>query len=127
MTTQLALVFARPHSRPSDPPSSADAAESARASGAMGRQARAVLALVEAHPGLTSAELAAWCGEGLAWDEARRRSQIARWLPDVEAAGLVRRCEHRARGMVAARVDSRCRHVAGEVTWWLVAMERRPD
>lgn len=120
MTAQLALVFARPHSRPSDPPSSATAAESARTSGAMGRQARAVLALVTAHPGLTSAELAAWPVEGLSEYEGGRRFQIARRLPDVERAGLVVRCEHRARGTMPARLDSRCRHAKAETTWFPV-------
>lgn len=87
MTYQADLFSAtltpRPMSRRSDPETSRIAAERLRASGELGRQAQAVLDAVRRWPGSTAVEL------------ARRaeldRYAVSRRLPELQAAGHVRR------------------------------------
>ena len=82
-------LFDAPRARTTDPLSSHKAADDADRSGLIGRQCAAVLELVRATPGMTSAELAA--------RHRMDRYVIARRLPDLERRGLVRRIEYGAR------------------------------
>jgi hypothetical protein len=90
--------FVSARARRSDPITSHEAAAQMAASGAIGRQAQEVFDAVLRWPGLTSLEL----GARLEID----RWAVARRLPELEAAGRVRRGELR---QVGAR-----RHL----TWW---------
>lgn len=81
------LIADLPRSRSTDPDTSHEAADAIRASGDLGRQQREVLEAVRRWPGLTSLELGA-------------RTTLDRWatarrLPELEAAGKIRRGEAR--------------------------------
>jgi len=89
---QTEAVIERPMARATDPESSHLAAEAMKISGKLGFQQRKALQLVIANPGATSAELAR------ASDGMLDRYQVARRLPELEAAELVtkgamRECE----------------------------------
>lgn len=91
-----------PRARATDPATSHVAAARVTASGAAGRQAAVVRAALGAHPGVTSAELAAACGLD--------RYQTARRLPELRKLGQARNGGPRV-----------CR-VTGKLalTWWAV-------
>lgn len=90
-----------PIARASDPVTSHLAAEHVTQSGIRSRQQHAVLAIVKLYPGRTSQELARYGID---------RYALARRLPELDDAGLVRRGEMR-----------RC-SVSGRqaLTWWAV-------
>jgi hypothetical protein len=92
------LLADTPRSRRSDPETSHEAAEQVRRSGDLGRQQLAVLEAVKRWPGLTSLELAA----RLNLD----RYQVARRLPEIEAALRVRRGDIKS-------INGR-----NHLTWW---------
>lgn len=76
-----------PAARSTDPHSSHEADEQMNASGKKALQQRIAVAAVEKHPGKTSLEIARATGQC--------RFMLARRLPEVEAAGLVRRGQER--------------------------------
>jgi hypothetical protein len=96
-TPPIVAGVSYPRARSTDPSTSHEAAEQMLASGAIGRQAQAVLEAVQRWPGLTSLEL----GARMDID----RWAVARRLPELEPAH-VRRGEPRT-------INGR-RHV----TWW---------
>lgn len=73
----------RPMSRRHDPETSRIAAERLRASGALGKQAAAVLEAVRQHPGSTAVEIAQRAGID--------RHAVSRRLPELQRQGKVRR------------------------------------
>lgn len=79
---QMDLLSASPIARRDDPTTSHLAAADITRSGKRAVQQATVLALVEEHPGRTSAELAARSNRIDRWAAARR-------LPELRAAGLV--------------------------------------
>lgn len=95
MSTQQSLFDQSPLNTPiarrSDPATSHAAAKEITESGARGRQHQEVLELVKAHPKLTSRELAVF--------SQLDRYILARRLPELEAAGLVRKGEARECGV----------------------------
>lgn len=103
METQLELLSHSPIARRHDPVTSHEAAEKVTKSGSRATQQHAVLELVKSRPGNTSAELAVW-GSNLG------RHVIARRLPELREAGLVRNGE-----------PTRC-DVTGNraLSWWPV-------
>lgn len=70
------LLADLPRSRRSDPETSHEAAEQVRRSGELGRQQRAVLEAVKAHPGKTAVELARLAGLD--------RYAVSRRLPELQ-------------------------------------------
>lgn len=96
-------LFVHARSRKSDPSTSHEAARRMTKSGVASAQAAAVLAIVRANPGCTSAEVGALMG-----DDERDRFVAGRRLPDLRAAGKVRNGDKR-----------RCT-VKGSMalTWW---------
>jgi hypothetical protein len=106
---QFDLLADTPRARTSDPATSHTAARRIKDSGTLGRQQRAVLALVQAWPGHTSGELAM---KYAVQDMSTRgwqhyRPMVARRLPELEPVhvrkGAARTC---------AITGSSC------VTWW---------
>lgn len=96
----LDLIAATPAARNTDPETSHLAAEENTRSGRRAVQQHAVLAAVMAQPGLTSRELAQAAGMD--------RYVVARRLPELEAAKIVRKG-----GARECRVSKR-----RAVTWW---------
>ena len=90
-----------PRAHYNDPSTSFQAAERARKSGMIGRQAMRVFCAVQRHPGATSRELAATI-------DALDRWAVARRLPELVRMGIVKQGDKR-----------RC-EIAGTmaVTWW---------
>lgn len=80
------LLSDTPRARATDPQTSHEAAEAIKASGELGRQQAAVLALVRRFPGRTSIELAALS------ERRFDRYQVARRLPEL-APVYVRRSD----------------------------------
>ena len=76
-----------PHAATADPVTSHEAAEAAKRSGLVARQAAQVLDAIRKTPGLTSAELAQRHGLD--------RYMVARRMSDLKHAGLVREGEPR--------------------------------
>ena len=72
MTNQLALDFARTHSRRGGPESSNEAARKHKESGANTEQKAVILAAVKAHPGRTANELEQFC-DGLVGHKIMKR------------------------------------------------------
>jgi len=97
-------LFPNPIAHRRDPAPSHEAAEAISASGARGRQAGRVLALVEAWPGSTAGELARIAND----DPPLDRVQVARRLSDLKAAGRVRIGEARPCDVAGRRAS----------TWW---------
>ncbi len=85
-----------PRARRHDPPSSHRAADQAEADGTIGRQAQRALWIVRRWPGRSSLTLATI--------GPLDRYQLARRLPELERAGLVRRVQAGA----------------GDIRWWPV-------
>ena len=102
--SQLSLTLP-PAASKTDPWTSHRAAREIDKSGSRRRQIDAVASLVAAHPGCTSAELAA---TSYAKDRRMDRPMIARRLPDAVAAGLV------------VKGEARTCEVGGgaALTWW---------
>jgi hypothetical protein len=102
---QLDLFDRGPHlgnpvAHAADPETSHEAGEAVTRSGARGRQAAAVLALVRGHPGRTAAELV-----GLQVDFPRLDVyQVRRRLTDLLHAGLVVQGEARPCSRVGSRM-----------------------
>ena len=76
------LLADLPRSRRSDPETSHQAAEKIRRSGELGKQQRAVLEAVKAHPGKTAVELARMAGLD--------RYAVSRRLPELQPAHVRR-------------------------------------
>jgi len=80
---QQALFAETPRARRTDPSTSHSAAERMRVSGALGKQAAAVLEAVKTWPGFTAVEIS---------QRAQiDRHAVSRRLPDLVARGMVRR------------------------------------
>jgi hypothetical protein len=88
------LLADLPRARRRDPETSHQAAEGIRRSGELGKQQRAVLEAVRAHPGKTSAELGKLIADQRQEDPTRWRYTAARRLPELSPA-LVRRARPR--------------------------------
>ena len=84
----------KPVARRQDPESSKAAGRAVTASGCREGQLRQVLELVKRHPGSTSLELAASAERD--GDASLDRYVIARRLPELESAGLVKRGQERS-------------------------------
>ena len=103
-------LFSNPVAHRRDPAPSHEAAEAITDSGARGRQAEQVLALVRALPGRTAGELASESrcaivgGQRMPLD----RVQVARRLSDLKAAGHVRIGDARLCSIANRRAS----------TWW---------
>lgn len=98
---QLDLLSRSPIARSRDPQTSHDAAITITGSGARANQQRHVLYAVRRYPGLTSSELARAMGAD--------RYMVARRLPELRAAGLVKNWEPR-----------RCRVSGQKAMIWVV-------
>lgn len=104
MSAQLDLLSDVPIARRHDPSTSHEAAEHVTKNGSRARQQNAVMSLVRAMPGRTSAELADHPAIPVdRWTAARR-------LPELRAAGLVRNGEKRVCGVTGLKA----------LTWWPV-------
>lgn len=107
---QSALDFAGPpaRARSTDAETSHEAAERENRSGRASRQRARVFAMVEATPGLTSAELAA--------RHVEDRSMVARRLPELRESGLLAENRHTRGAEGMARTCTVKRTTA--LTWW---------
>lgn len=93
---QLDILADVPRARNTDPATSHRAAERIKSSGKLGRHQRAVLAVVQSHPGHTSAEIAErLCGHPALSGVSDLYHEVARRLPEL-AGAHVRRGQPRA-------------------------------
>ena len=90
-----------PRAHYNDPSTSFQAAERARKSGMIGRQAMRVFCAVQRHPGATSRELASTI-------DALDRWAVARRLPELVRMGIVKQGEKRKCAIAGTMA----------VTWW---------